>query len=106
MVDVTVEGGKTPFETAFTGGKPNPTRQLVNQVVLDNPNQLRSVELKCTTACNLHRAGLDFHNGGVIDNDDAVVDPIRVERELDRDRAKLEDILSAVAHGQRKNKPK
>ena len=47
----------------------------------------------------------DFPYGGVIDNDDVVADPIRVERELDRARAKLEDVLSAVAHGMRKNKP-
>ena len=47
----------------------------------------------------------DFPDGGVIDNDDAGADPVRVERELDRARAKLEDVLSAIAHGMRKNKP-
>ena len=106
MCGVNVEGGKTPVEAAFTGGKPNPAcTQLVNQAVLDSPNQIRSIESKCTTAYNLRRASLDVPDGGVIDNDDAVVDPIRVERERDRDRAKLENVLSAVAHGQRKNKP-
>ena len=59
MGGVIVEGGKTPFETAFTGGKPNPAwTQLVNQAVPNSPNQLRSVGSKSTTAYNLRRAGL------------------------------------------------
>ena len=108
MGGVIVEGGKTPVEIAFSGGKPNPawTHLVKQKSVNDSPNQLRSVESKCTTAFSLRRAGLDFPDGGVIDNDDAVVDPIRVERERDRDRAKIEDVLSAVAHKLRKNNPK
>ena len=54
----------------------------------------------------------DLNDGDVVDNDDVVVDNVeqerdiaRVERERDLARAKREDVLSAVAHGQRKNKP-
>ena len=47
----------------------------------------------------------DYPDGGVIDNDDIVVDHIHVERELDRAHTKLENVPSAVAHGMQKNKP-
>ena len=69
MGGVIVEGGKTPFETAFTGGKPNPAwTQLVNQAVPNSPNQLRSVGSRYTTAYNLRRAGLatKFKKGDAI----------------------------------------
>jgi len=41
---VIVEGGKTPYETAFTGGKPNSAwTQLVNQAVLDSQSVRDSI---------------------------------------------------------------
>ena len=45
----------------------------------------------------------DLDDGDVVDNDDVVVD--NVEQERDLACVKLGDVLSAVARGQRKNKP-
>ena len=60
MSGINVEGGENPYEIAFTGDKPNLAwTQLVNQAVLDIPNQLHLVGSKRTAAYNLRRAGFD-----------------------------------------------